>query len=107
MTRTFAVVPVVDKVSAEMAEDIALTWEQLVRRLVEASDKEIAPEQIRRATSLRDDLDLGSLQAITLVMDLEDDFDIEVEVLEGLETVGDIQDLIEAKLRAAEAKTPT
>ena len=50
-------------------------------------------------TSLRDDLDLGSLQAVTMVMDLEDEFGITVEdeELEGLNTVSDILRLIESK----------
>ncbi len=81
--------------------DTTATWDQLVRHLVEASDQEMAPDAVTRETSLREDLDLGSLQAITLVMDLEENFGIEVEdeELEKLETVGDIQDLIESKLR--------
>jgi acyl carrier protein len=42
---------------------------------------------------------LGSLQAVTLVMDLEDEFGVTVddEEIEGLNTVGDIFRLIESK----------
>ena len=75
-------------------------WETIVNHLVEASDEEISAEDVRSETSLREDLDLGSLQAITLVMDLEENFGIAVEdvELERLETVGDLHDLIESKL---------
>lgn len=78
-------------------------WDELVAHLVEATDKKVAPDQVTPETRLRDDLDLGSLQAITLVMDLEEKFGIEVEdeELEKLQTVGDIRDLIRGKLEAA------
>ena len=83
-----------------MSED---SWNELVRHLVEASDEEVRPEDVTRETSLREQLDLGSLQAITLVMDLEENFGIVVEdeELEQLETVGDIHDLILSKLEEA------
>ena len=79
------------------------SWDTLVKHLVEASDEEISADSVTRATSLRDDLDLGSLQAITLVMDLEENFGIVVEdeELENLETVGDLDDLIKSKLEEA------
>lgn len=79
------------------------TWDTLVSHLVDASDEEVAAEDVTPETSLRDDLDLGSLQAITLVMDLEENFGIVVEddELEKLETVGDLADLIEGKLEQA------
>ena len=80
-------------------------WEQLTRRLSEASDAELAPSDITRTTSLSDDLDLGSLQMVSLVMDLEDDFRIEVdeEELEGLgDAVGGVFDLLEQKIAAAQ-----
>jgi acyl carrier protein len=79
------------------------TWDTLVSHLVEASDEEISAEEVTPETSLREDLDLGSLQAITLVMDLEENFGIivEDEELEKLETVGDLADLIEGKLEQA------
>lgn len=83
--------------------DTETAWKELVRHLVEASDEEIAAGEVTRETRLREDLDLGSLQAITLVMDLEENFGIEVEdeELESLETVGDIYDLIQGKLAEA------
>ena len=79
------------------------TWKTIVEHLVEASDEEVVAEEVTHETSLREDLDLGSLQAITLVMDLEEHLGVAVEdeELEQLETVGDLHDLIESKLEAA------
>lgn len=80
--------------------EIGSRWDQLVGQLLEASDEDVDPGSVQRETRLREDLDLGSLQAVTLVMDLEDEFGIVVEdeELESLVTVGDIADLIESKL---------
>lgn len=77
---------------------------RVVQHLIEASDAEVDPGSVVAATRLKEDLDLSSLQAITLVMDLEDEFGITVEdeELEGLATVGDIFDLIEGKRAAAD-----
>jgi acyl carrier protein len=77
--------------------------EKVIAQLIAASDEEIAPETITDETSLRDDLDLSSLQAVTLVMDLEDEFDvvIEDEEIEELATVGDVVAVIMRKSDAA------
>lgn len=79
--------------------------DQVVQHLLEASDVDIKPEDVKPETSLRDNLDLSSLQAVTLVMDLEDKFGIEVEdeEIETLGTVGDVIALIEAKTAQASA----
>jgi acyl carrier protein len=77
--------------------------EKVIEQLIAASDEEIAPETVTDETSLRDDLDLSSLQAVTLVMDLEDAFDvvIEDEEIEELATVGDVIAVITRKSNAA------
>lgn len=79
--------------------------DQVVQHLLEASDVDIKPEDVKPETSLRENLDLSSLQAVTLVMDLEDKFGIEVEdeEIETLGTVGDVIALIEAKTAQASA----
>jgi acyl carrier protein len=73
--------------------------ERVIEQLIAASDEEIAPESVTDETSLRDDLDLSSLQAVTLVMDLEDEFDvvIEDEEIEQLATVGDVLQIVSSK----------
>jgi len=76
--------------------------EKVIEQLIAASDEEIAPGSVTDATSLRDDLDLSSLQAVTLVMDLEDEFGvvIEDEEIETLATVGDVLEIIRSKANA-------
>ncbi len=73
--------------------------DQVVEYILEASDEEVDAGKVRDDTSLREDLDLSSMQAITMVMDLESQFDITVEdeEIEGLKTVGDVMALLEAK----------
>lgn len=73
--------------------------EKVIQHILAASDEELSPADVTPLTSLRDDLDLSSMQAVTLVMDLEDEFDITVEddELESLSTVGDVLSLIESK----------
>lgn len=79
--------------------------QRVIEQLIAASDEEIAPESVTDQTSLRDDLDLSSLQAVTLVMDLEDEFGvvIEDEEIEQLSTVGDVLEIIKSKANAASA----
>ena len=75
---------------------------EVLRRLAEASDR-VGPEQeISTTASLREDLGLGSLDAVLLVMDLEERLGIDVEddELVSLETVGTLLELLEAKVRA-------
>jgi len=75
---------------------------RVIELILDASDEEVSPEKVEPTTSLRDELDLTSMQAITLVMDLEDEFDIAVEdqEIERLETVGDVFTLLDQKLDA-------
>jgi acyl carrier protein len=72
---------------------------KVIEHLIAASDEDVKPEDVSDSTRLRDDLDLSSLQAVTLVMDLEDEFGvvIEDEEIEGLATVGDVLTTIQAK----------
>jgi len=72
---------------------------KVLEHLLEASDKEISIEKVTPEMSLRNDLEINSLSAVELVMDLEDEFDLEVsdEELMKLETVNDLYDLIDRK----------
>ena len=72
---------------------------KVIEHLIAASDTDLGPEDVSDSSSLRDDLDLSSLQAVTLVMDLEDEFGvvIEDEEIEKLATVGDVMQIIQAK----------
>ena len=74
--------------------------DRVTRYILDATDEQVRAEDVRADTSLRDELDLSSMQAITLVMDLETEFDITVEdeEIEALATVGDVLALLDAKL---------
>ena len=78
-------------------------FEKVAGYLIEASDAEISVDQISRDTTLREGLDLDSLQSLTFIIDLEDHYNISVEedAIVNLNTVGDVIDLINEKLNRA------
>lgn len=55
-------------------------------------------DKILLSTNLRDDLDADSLDAVELIMSIEDEFDIEIpdHLAEQFQTVGQIVDYIES-----------
>jgi len=60
-------------------------------------------DDITEASSLADDLEADSLDLVELVMAMEDKFNLDSigeDELEGIETVGQVLDLVEAKLNA-------
>jgi acyl carrier protein len=69
----------------------------IIDLLVEASDKPVTAADVSAATTLRDDLALDSLEAIQLVLDLEEKFGIRVDDtrIKGLRTVGDVFALVD------------
>lgn len=79
--------------------DADSTRGKIIQHLIAASDEEIDASQVTDQTTLRKDLDLSSLQAVTLVMDLEDEFGvtIEDEEIETLSTVGDLLAMVTQK----------
>ena len=60
---------------------------------------QVTPEQVTMEAKFGDDLDADSLDLVELVMALEEAFDIEVpeEDLEGVETIGQAYELVQAK----------
>ena len=76
---------------------------KIIEELLEASEASLDASEIEAGTNLRDDLGLDSLQAVTVVMALEQEFEIEVddEEIDGLQTVGDILELLTRKTGAA------
>ncbi|HKW36457.1 MAG TPA: acyl carrier protein [Burkholderiales bacterium] len=71
--------------------------DQVIRRLLAASDAKIAAADVNDATSLRDDLDISSLILITLATELEGTLgiDFEDEELARIQTIGDLFEAIE------------
>ena len=82
--------------------DAAAIRRKIVEELLEASESSLDASEIGTDTNLRDDLGLDSLQAVTVVMALEQEFEVEVddEEIDGLQTVGDILELLARKTAA-------
>ncbi len=61
-------------------------------RAIIAKQLDIDPETITPASNLIDDLHADSLDIVELVMDMEQEFDVEIpdEVLPNIKTVGDV-----------------
>ncbi len=80
-----------------MNDDIYRT---VVNYLIMVGDLKINAEDVTKETSLRDDLDLDSVESVSAIMDLEDHFKITIEdkLLPTLQTVGDVVSLVESKV---------
>lgn len=74
--------------------------DRIISEILGVSEVEIAPARVGDATTLRGDLGLKSLQAVTLALNLEEIFDIVVEEerLADVGTVGDVIRLVESLL---------
>lgn len=70
-------------------------FEKIANVLVDT--KEIEKEKITKEATWAD-LELDSLDAVEVVMNLEDEFGIELEMSEEIKTVGDLLALVESKL---------
>jgi len=65
-------------------------------------------EHLDEATSLREGLNLDSIDMVSVVLQIQNQFQIDISSreLEGLQQVGQLLDLIEAKLAAKPAAPP-
>lgn len=52
-------------------------------------------EEITMETSVKEDLEADSLDLFQIINDIEDEFDVKIENVEGIETVGDVVKLVE------------
>jgi acyl carrier protein len=79
--------------------------DQVIQRLLAASDAKITAAKIDDTTSLRHDLDMSSMTLIALATDLEDELKITIDndELIRIQTVGDLFKVIENHTRSAGA----
>ncbi len=70
-------------------------FERVVNVLVDAKD---CDKEAVKPESTWKELELDSLDTVELVMNLEDEFNIELEMDESFKTVGDVVKAIEEKL---------
>ena len=77
--------------------------QRIIEELIEASESSLAPSEVTDETHLRDGLGLDSLQAVTVIMGLEEVFEVEVDddEIDRLQTVGDVLRLLAEKTGAA------
>lgn len=64
--------------------------------IVEELGKEV--EEVKMETTF-DDLDADSLDVFQVISEIEDEFDIQIETEEGLNTVGDLVAYVEEKTK--------
>ena len=76
--------------------------DQVIQRLLAATDAKITAEKIDDTTSFRRDLDISSMTLIALAADLEDELKINIDDSElvRIETVGDLFKVIENHTRS-------
>src|SRR5699024_7041713 len=92
LTRTFRVILISNEWEVyEMSEVFNRVKEIIVEQL------DVEEDSITMEASFRDDLEADSLDVVELVMELEDEFDIEIadEEAEKINTVGDAVNYIE------------
>ncbi|GGE41930.1 acyl carrier protein [Pullulanibacillus camelliae] len=75
-----------------MAEDILGRVKKIVADRLDVDEADVKPE-----ASFKEDLEADSLDVVELVMELEDEFDLEIsdEDAEKILTVGDVVEYIE------------
>lgn len=74
-----------------------MIFEKVKEVVAEQLDVEV--EEMTMETSLMKDLDADSLDAVEIIMALEDEFEVEIpdEDAEGFKSIGNIVDYIEGK----------
>ncbi|MCI8342716.1 MAG: acyl carrier protein [Firmicutes bacterium] len=71
-----------------------MEFEKIREIIAEQTGKDI--EEITLETSVKDDLDADSLDLFQIINDIEDEFDVKIENVEDIKTVGDVVKLVEA-----------
>ncbi len=70
-----------------------MIFEKIKEVLVDNLDVE--ESELTLETNLLEDLDADSLDLFQLVSDLEDEYDIKIENIEEIKTIGDVVEIIE------------
>jgi len=72
----------------------------VVKHLLNEVEDVITADDITIESRLRDDLNLNSLQAVNIIIELEDEFNISIseDEMAPLVTVGNVVDIIQNKL---------
>lgn len=73
-----------------------MTFEKIQTIIVDQLGKE--EEEVQLTTRLKDELDADSLDLFQIINDIEDEFDVKIDTEEGLETVQDLVNYVDAQL---------
>lgn len=73
-----------------------MTFEKIQAIIVDQLGKE--EEEVQLTTRLKDELEADSLDLFQIINDIEDEFDVKIDTEEGLETVQDLVNYVDAQL---------
>lgn len=73
-----------------------MTFEKIQAIILDQLGKE--EEEVQLTTRLKDELDADSLDLFQIINDIEDEFDVKIDTEEGLETVQDLVNYVDAQL---------
>ena len=73
-----------------------MTFEKIQAIIVDQLGKE--EEEVQLTTRLKDELDADSFDLFQIINDIEDEFDVKIDTEEGLETVQDLVNYVDAQL---------
>ncbi len=71
-----------------------MVFEKIKEIIAENLDVEV--DKITMETNLLEDLDADSLDLYQMISEVEEEFDVKIEEIENIKTVGDVVKLIEA-----------
>lgn len=71
-----------------------MDFEKIKEIIAEQTGKDA--DSITMETSVKDDLEADSLDLFQIINDIEDEFDVKIENVEAIKTVGDVVKLVEA-----------
>ena len=73
-----------------------MTFEKIQAIIVEELGKDA--EEVQLTTNIQEELDADSLDLFQIINDIEDEFDVKIDTEEGLETVQDLVNYVDAQL---------
>ena len=76
-------------------------FETVKNAVVEELD--VDEDQVTLDAKIKDDLEADSLDVFEIMNELEDKFDIQLDVEEGIETIGDVVDFVKKQLDEKDA----
>lgn len=74
-----------------------MVFEKIREIIAEQLDKEA--DKITMETNFKDDLEADSLDLFQIINDIEDEFDVKIENVEGIATVGDAVKFVEEQTK--------